>query len=63
MYKLEISPGSLKIRTDNGRVIARLQKAHPHHDEVVLEGGLLVLTVYAKPGYEFTPFTSEGARS
>jgi hypothetical protein len=62
MYKLEISPGSLKIRTDNGRVITKLQKAYPHHDEVVLEDGLLVLTVYAEPGYEFTPFTSEGAK-
>jgi hypothetical protein len=60
MYELEVLPDRLKVRTDNTRLIARFQKIYPHHDEVSEEEGLLTLTVYAQPGYEFTPFPEEG---
>jgi hypothetical protein len=61
MYELEVSPDrlSLKVSTDNARLIARFQKIYPHHNEVALKGGLQILTVYARPGCEFTPFPEE----
>jgi hypothetical protein len=64
MYELEVSPDrlSLKVSTDNARLIAKFQEAYPQHDEVSEEEGLLILTVYTKPGREFTPFPEEGAQ-
>jgi hypothetical protein len=60
MYELEVSREKLRVRTDNERVIEKFRKNYPQHDEVGYEDGLFILDVYARAGYEFTPFTEEG---